>query len=172
MKTKTIKQIADEIGVSKQAVFYRIKKEPLSNDLEPFISKIDGVLSVSLDGETLIKAAFSESAAKAFDGKKPPSTDKEPSKENGGFDGQILKDTIDTLREQLNVKDKQLAAKDEQILSQAETIKNLSESINTDRKQGLASTIIDGQKFITDGETPPPKKQGFFSKFFGSNANG
>ena len=49
---KTIKQLADEIGVSKQAIFYRIKKPPLSNDLAPFISNADGSLLVSIEGAT------------------------------------------------------------------------------------------------------------------------
>ena len=57
---KTIKQIADDIGVTKQAVFYQIKKPPLSNTLQPFISKVDGVLTVAFDGEKLIKQAFSD----------------------------------------------------------------------------------------------------------------
>lgn len=30
MATKSIRQIADELGVSKQAVFKKIKREPLS----------------------------------------------------------------------------------------------------------------------------------------------
>jgi len=48
---KTIKQIANEVGVSKQAIFYRIRKEPLSNKLDGLISKENGVLMISLDGE-------------------------------------------------------------------------------------------------------------------------
>lgn len=35
---KTIRQIADEIGVSKQAVFKKIKHEPLSTSLQGKIS--------------------------------------------------------------------------------------------------------------------------------------
>jgi predicted DNA-binding protein YlxM (UPF0122 family) len=32
--SKTIKEIAEEIGVSKQAVFKKMKREPLSTDLQ------------------------------------------------------------------------------------------------------------------------------------------
>ena len=49
--SKSIKQIADEIGVSKQAVFKKIKREPLSTSLKQFISTVDGRLMVSVDGE-------------------------------------------------------------------------------------------------------------------------
>lgn len=47
---KTIKQIADELGVSKQAISYRLKQLEKEND----------ILVVSLVGETLIKSAFLE----------------------------------------------------------------------------------------------------------------
>lgn len=56
--SKSIKQIADEIGVSKQAIFKKIKREPLSTSLQQFISTVDGRLMVSVDGEKIIKQAF------------------------------------------------------------------------------------------------------------------
>ncbi len=52
---KTVKQIADELGVSKQAVHQKRKKEPLSTDLQPFTKTVDGVIYISVDGENLIK---------------------------------------------------------------------------------------------------------------------
>ena len=57
---KTIRQIADEIGVSKQAVFKKIKREPLSTSLQGLTTTVDGRLMVEVDGEKLIKQAFSE----------------------------------------------------------------------------------------------------------------
>jgi len=79
---KTIKQIAKEIGVSKQAIFYRISKPPLSKSLKQYISKSNGVLTVSFDGENLIKSAFSNDRQNA--------TAKEQSKENSSFDDESL----------------------------------------------------------------------------------
>lgn len=55
---KTIKEIAEEIGVSKQAVFKKINRQPLSIELEGLTSTVDGRLMVSVDGERLIKQAF------------------------------------------------------------------------------------------------------------------
>jgi len=106
---KTIRQIADEIGVTKQAVFYRIKKPPLSNSLQSLMSKFDGVLMVDFDGEILIKQAFLENTVKDFGVKEPP-------KETSSFDGEIIKllqDNIALLQEQLRIKDGQLAAAQE-----------------------------------------------------------
>ena len=56
--SKTIKEIAEEIGVSKQAIFKKMKREPLSTSLQGFTSTVDGRLTVSVDGEKLIKQAF------------------------------------------------------------------------------------------------------------------
>jgi predicted transcriptional regulator len=60
---KTIKQIADDIGVTKQAIFKRIKTPPLSTTLEPFMSKVNSAVVVSEKGEKLIKQAFSKTKA-------------------------------------------------------------------------------------------------------------
>lgn len=56
---KTIREIAQEIGVSKQAVFKKINRQPLSTKLEGLTATVDGRLMVSVDGEMLIKQAFS-----------------------------------------------------------------------------------------------------------------
>ena len=54
---KTIKEIADEIGVSKQAVWQKIKKES-SIDLRQFTSKKGNTVYVDVDGQKVIKNAF------------------------------------------------------------------------------------------------------------------
>ena len=54
---KTIKEIADEIGVSKQAVWQKIKKES-SIDLRQFTSKKGNTVYVDVDGQKVIKSAF------------------------------------------------------------------------------------------------------------------
>ena len=54
---KTIKELADEIGVSKQAVWQKIKKES-SIDLRQFTSKKGNTVYVDVDGQKAIKNAF------------------------------------------------------------------------------------------------------------------
>ena len=83
---KTIRQIADEIGVSKQAVFKKIKREPLSTSLQGLTATVDGRLMVEVDGEKLIKQAFSEIA--------PSTTDNQLT---GTVDG-LVDDIIQALR--------------------------------------------------------------------------
>lgn len=66
---KTIREIAEEIGVSKQAVFKKINRQPLSTELMGLTSTVDGRLMVSVDGEKLIKQAFC--AENVGDSRKP-----------------------------------------------------------------------------------------------------
>ena len=49
--SKTTKEIAEEIGVSKQAVFKKMKREPLSTGLQGLTTTVDGRLIVSVDGQ-------------------------------------------------------------------------------------------------------------------------
>ncbi len=77
----------------------------------------------------------------------------------------ILKITIDTLQEQLLAKDKQLEEKDKQISELTATIKIQAESINADRHNELATTLIEAQepKFIEK------QQKSFLQRFFGKN---
>lgn len=54
---KTIKDIADDIGVSKQAVWQKIKRQP-STDLHKFTSRKGNTVYVSSEGEKIIKSLF------------------------------------------------------------------------------------------------------------------
>ena len=56
---KTIKQIADEIGVSWEAIARRINREPLSIKLQPYIIKKEkNTAYIEIEGETIIKAVY------------------------------------------------------------------------------------------------------------------
>jgi predicted transcriptional regulator len=72
---KTIKQIADEIGVTKQAIFKKIKSEPLSTGLQQFTQKVNGVVYISVDGEKLVKQAFVKKEAPTVNTNQPPTND-------------------------------------------------------------------------------------------------
>lgn len=127
---KTIREIADEIGVSKQAVFKKIKREPLSTSLRGLTSTVDGRLTVSVDGEKLIKQAFSQDV---------PSTNHQlvDGQVDGPVDGMIavLQATIDTLQGQLEVKDRQIE-------QQAQTITRLSDALAAVQQTAAAAQAL------------------------------
>jgi hypothetical protein len=59
---KTIKQIAEELGVSKQSVEKKIKKEPLATQLINFIDTKGYKVYVNENGEKLIKSTYQKTA--------------------------------------------------------------------------------------------------------------
>ena len=153
---KTVAEIAAEIGVSKQAIFYRIRKPPLSNALQSLTTKTSNCLTINNDGVTLIKQAFEMEIVK----ENVKRTSKESSKENTSFDGElieILKENITVLQEQLKIKDKQI----EELTA---TVKIQAESINAVSKNELAETIIDGNKKLIE-ENKIKNRGGIFKIF-------
>lgn len=167
---KTIRQIADEIGVSKQAVFKKIKREPLSTSLQGLTATVDGRLMVEVDGEKLIKQAFSEIAPStttnqltgAVDGLvDAPSTKNE--EKMAEVDGviSVLKATIDTLQGQLEVKDRQIAKLTEALVAAQQTAAAAQALHAGTMKQQLLS----GESGADQQE--PEQKKSWFSKIFG-----
>ena len=161
---KTIREIADEIGVSKQAVFKKIKREPLSTSLRGLTSTVDGRLTVSVDGEKLIKQAFSAGT---------PSTNHQPV--DGVVDGiiAVLQATIDTLQGQLEVKDRQIE-------QQTQTITRLSDALVAAQQTAAAAQALHAgtiQQQLLSGEAgadqqhqepEPGQRRSWFSRFFGN----
>lgn len=142
---KTIKEIAEELGVSKQAVFKKIKQVPLSTEIEKFISTVNGKKLVSVDGEILIKQAFQRKQKRKQktvdvnvdakdDGKKftvGDMVDGIPSKsqEQENTLAAAFQTAIDALTRQLEEKDRQLAEKDKLLEWQTKTIEELATSL-------------------------------------------
>ena len=165
---KTIREIADEIGVSKQAVFKKIKREPLSTSLRGLTLTVDGRLMVSVDGEKLIKQAFSQDK---------PSTNCQSV--DGSVDGPVegmiavLQATIDTLQGQLEVKDRQIE-------QQAQMITRLTDALVAAQQTASAAQALHAgtmhQQFLSgeartdqqssSKESEPEHKRSWFSRLF------
>jgi len=137
---KSIKQLAEEIGVSKQAVNEKIAKLELTSTLQ----KIGNRFAIDEKQETLIKQAFEE--------KSTSEKSNDLAKKSTSILGEIG-DIVKMLQEQLGVKDEQLAEKDRQIKDLTDTVKAQAQSINADRHNELAGTL---QMQLTDGETTKP----------------
>jgi len=128
---KTIKELADEIGVSKQAVRNVIDKLELQSSLQ----KIGNHFAIDFAVEKLIKQTFSKTERK-------PLADLET--QSVGDIVCVLQANFDTLHAQLEVKDRQLAA--------AETEKaKLYDLLETQQKLH-AGTL---QKMLEAPEDPP-----------------
>lgn len=128
--SKTIKQIADELGVSKQAIQKRLAREPLCTTVSPYISTIKGTKYIDVAGEALVKLAFKRFPVDNIAIDKTPKPASSVDKNGVSIDENkenirmidVLQSTIDILKGQLDSKDEQfrilqaqLEAKDEQI---------------------------------------------------------
>ncbi|WP_102286713.1 hypothetical protein [Eisenbergiella massiliensis] len=107
---KTIKQIADEIGVSKQTVYKRYKGK-LYTVCAPYAHTEQGVLYIEEQGETLIKQDFLQKecsiGAHTYAHTERSNGAVLEQSENAGVVA-VLQTTIDTLQGQLSVKDQQI----------------------------------------------------------------
>ena len=103
---KTIRQIADEIGVSKQAVYKRYKGK-LHTVCAPYAHTEQGVLYLSEQAETLIKQDFlKDDRSNGAHTERSIGAVPEQSQEAGVV--AVLQATIDMLQGQLAVKDRQI----------------------------------------------------------------
>ena len=149
---KTIRQIADEIGVTRQAVYQKIKSNKSAvKRLQLYTFTVDSTKYYTSDGEKLIKSLFSDKQAVnkgvnvSTDSVYTPVNDFTPCKQeknpiNTAFSGNTANEAVnkgvnegvnkftanftDLFTAQLTEKDKQLAEKDKQI---AEKDKQLAE---------------------------------------------
>lgn len=141
---KTIRQIADEIGVSKQTVYKRFKGK-LHTVCAPYAHTINGVLYVEEKGEKLIKQDFLEDGSSKLEQLERSNLvhTEHLERSNGAVPEQghqadlmaVLQATIDTLQGQLEVKDKQLE-------QQAQTITQLTEALIAAQQTAAAAQAL------------------------------
>lgn len=161
--TKTVKEIAEEIGVSKQAVFKKMKREPLSTSLQGLTTTVDGRLMVSVDGEKLIKQAFSRCE---------PSTKKE--KKEGEVDGQdrlyeILERELQAKNEQIAALQAELSKERQHGREQAERIVVLADQAQRLQLAQMQPQQIEGGADLAElkpQQPEPEQPRSWWSRFF------
>ena len=156
---KTIRQIADEIGVSKTAVSKQIANLGLRSGLR----KNGNQFAIDEHQEALIKRAFSEKSQTEIENQTQTEN-----REVGDLVC-VLQDTIDTLQGQLEVKDRQIE-------QQAQTITRLTDALAAAQQTAAAAQALHAgtiQQQLITGETgadqqgqEPEQKRGWFSKLF------
>ena len=164
---KTIKQIADEIGVSKQAGYKRYKGK-LHTVCAPYAHTVQGVLYLSEQAETLIKQDFLQNdCSNGAHTERSIGAVQEQSQEAGVV--AVLQATIDTLQGQLSVKD-------QQIEQQAQTITRLTDALAAAQQTAAAAQALHagtiqqqllGEEAGADQQGQEPKgKRSWFNKWF------
>ena len=161
---KTIRQIADEIGVSKTAVSKQIANLGLRSDLR----KNGNQFAIDEHQEALIKQAFSEKSQTEIENQSQTKTQTE-NREVGDLVC-VLQATIDTLQGQLSVKDKQIEELNARLAEVSSALVVAQQTAQA--AQALHAGTI--QKQLMDGEDDPnqqgqtvEQKKSWFSKVFG-----
>ena len=156
---KTIRQIADEIGVSKTAVNKQIANLGLRSGLR----KNGNQFAIDEHQEALIKEAFSE--------KSQTEIENQTQTENHEVSDLVcvLQATIDTLQGQLEVKDRQIE-------QQAQTITRLTDALAAAQQTAAAAQalhagtiqqqLLTGEAGADQQDQAPEQKRGWFSKLF------
>ena len=144
---KTIRQIADEIGVTRQAVYQKIKSNKHTvNSLQLYTFTVDSTKYYTPEGEKLVKSLFSDKQAvnlpthsvyTTVNNFTPCKHEEKPLKSTLSSDKAVNEFTVnltDLFTAQLTEKDHQIAEKDKQLSEKdkqiAEKDKQLAEKDN------------------------------------------
>ena len=148
---KTIRQIADEIGVSKTAVNKQIANLGLRSGLR----KNGNQFAIDEHQEALIKQAFSE--------KSQTEIEDQTQTENHEVSDLVcvLQATIDTLQGQLEVKDRQIEKLTEALVAAQQT----AAAAQALHAGTIQQQLITGEAGVDQQE--PEQKKSWFSKIFG-----
>lgn len=130
---KTIRQIADEIGVSKTAVNKQIANLGLRSGLR----KNGNQFAIDEHQEALIKQAFSEKSQTEIENQSQTKSQTKSQTENHEVSDLVcvLQATIDTLQGQLEVKDRQIE-------QQAQTITRLTDALAAAQQTAVAAQAL------------------------------
>ena len=159
---KTIRQIADEIGVSKQAVYKRYKGK-LHTVCAPYAHTEQGVLYLSEQAETLIKQDFlKDDRSNGAHTERSIGAVPEQSQEAGVL--AVLQATIDMLQGQLAVKDRQIEELNARLAEVSSALLAAQQTAAT--AQALHAGTIKQQLSDGSGADQEERKQSWISRLF------
>jgi len=154
---KTIRTLAGEIGVTKQAIFQKMKKEPLASGLSNLTTRVGGIVYVYPEGEGMIKEQFH----------KMPRVFAMPHVDD--VDVNALQRQLDRKDRQLEILNLHIAAKDRQTEGLIKQIEELTAALTIAQEQTkTAQTLHAGdihreimEKLIASQQEPEARKKAF-----------
>ena len=154
---KTIRQIADEIGVSKTAVNKQIANLGLRSGLR----KNGNQFAIDEHQEALIKQAFSEKSQTEIENQTQTKTQTENHEVSDLVC--VLQATIDTLQGQLEVKDRQIEKLTEALVAAQQT----AAAAQALHAGTIQQQLLTGEAGADQQGQEPEQQRGWFSKLFG-----
>ena len=151
---KTIRELADELGVSKQAIWQKIKRDT-SIDLRQFTSTKGNTVYVDVDGQKAIKAMFSNDSSTRYRQQKDDVDDNKKDAVDGQDEVKFLRNLVSEIQSEkkelhkLLDQQQRLALQDKQLLEEYKAeIKDL---------KALTMAPHDGEKEVTAQNQPKPE---------------
>ena len=152
---KTIRELADELGVSKQAIWQKIKRDA-SIDLRQFTSTKGNTVYVDVDGQKAIKAMFSNDSSTRYRQQKDDVDDNKKDAVDGQDEVKFLRNLVSEIQSEkkelhkLLDQQQRLALQDKQLLEEYKAeIKDL--------KALTMAPHDDGEKEVTTDKQPEPE---------------
>ena len=152
---KTIRELADELGVSKQAIWQKIKRDA-SIDLRQFTSTKGNTVYVNVDGQKAIKAMFSNDSSTRYRQQKDDVDDNKKDAVDGQDEVKFLRNLVSEIQSEkkelhkLLDQQQRLALQDKQLLEEYKAeIKDL--------KALTMAPHDDGEKEVTSDKQPEPE---------------
>jgi IS30 family transposase len=152
---KTIRELADELGVSKQAIWQKIKRDA-SIDLRQFTSTKGNTVYVDVDGQKAIKAMFSNDSSTRYRQQKDNVDDNKKDAVDGQDEVKFLRNLVSEMQSEkkelhkLLDQQQRLALQDKQLLEEYKAeIKDL--------KALTMAPHDDGEKEVTSDKQPEPE---------------
>ena len=152
---KTIRELADELGVSKQAIWQKIKRDT-SIDLRQFTSTKGNTVYVNVDGQKAIKAMFSNDSSTRYRQQKDDVDDNKKDAVDGQDEVKFLRNLVSEIQSEkkelhkLLDQQQRLALQDKQLLEEYKAeIKDL--------KALTMAPHDDGEKEVTSDKQPEPE---------------
>jgi len=152
---KTIRELADELGVSKQAIWQKIKRDA-SIDLRQFTSTKGNTVYVDVDGQKAIKAMFSNDSSTRYRQQKDDVDDNKKDAVDEQDEVKFLRNLVSEIQSEKKELHKLLDQQQRLALQD----KKLLEEYKAEIKDLKALTMAphdNGEKEVTSDKQPEPE---------------
>ena len=152
---KTIRELSDELGVSKQAIWQKIKRDA-SIDLRQFTSTKGNTVYVDVDGQKAIKAMFSNDSSTRYRQQKDDVDDNKKDAVDEQDEVKFLRNLVSEIQSEKKELHKLLDQQQRLALQD----KKLLEEYKAEIKDLKALTMAphdDGEKEVTSDKQPEPE---------------
>ena len=170
---KTIRELADELGVSKQAIWQKIKRDASIN-LRQFTSTKGNTVYVDVDGQKAIKAMFSNDSSTRYRQQKDDVDDNEKDAVDEQDEVKFLRNLVSEIQSEkkelhkLLDQQQRLALQDKKLLeeykAEIKDLKALTMAPHDNGEKEVASDKQPKPENSTPESQPKPKKWWRFGK--------